>query len=260
MTPNDHTGGEPELTPDEDRAVSDLLGSLRDQTPPVPDDVRSRLDEVLVGLVAERDGDPAAAASPGDSGASGARATSGRWARRWPTVLVAAAAVSVLGVGVGVVVENTGGSGAEDNAVAGSAAEESAGDSATRLRRSRDGAAADAQKAPDPLRSGLESDAVTEAREGLTLLRSGSLNVDTQRLADVVLVSAPAAGRSGLPRGCDPPDAGQGDDVFAVRLDRRPAAVVFRAEDDGVRRADVYACGDGNDPVATTFVTAPSPR
>ncbi len=107
-------GSEP-LDPDQE-AVRGLLAEAGGRPETLPPDVATRLDDVLAGLVAER---PAAASavptSPdadhaADTGlAAAAVGTPGdelaaRRHRRWPKLLVAAATVGVLGVGLGEVV------------------------------------------------------------------------------------------------------------------------------------------------------------
>jgi hypothetical protein len=71
-----------DLTPEEEAEVSRMLRDL----PPVamPEDVHARLDEVLAGLSAERETGPLADVVPLKR-------------RRWPQVLLAAAAVSLFG-------------------------------------------------------------------------------------------------------------------------------------------------------------------
>ncbi len=97
MTPEESSAQEQEL-------VRDLLASAAGPEP-MPEDVRSRLDDVLADLVATRGADGAGDAdSSGDAGDPTPPASlDARRRRRWPKVLVAAAAVSVLAYGAGVV-------------------------------------------------------------------------------------------------------------------------------------------------------------
>jgi hypothetical protein len=85
-----------DLTPEEDREVSRLLADAATPTA-LPPDVAARLDDQLAGLVAERvrDRQPRAdLPGPGDVATLPGPA---QRRRRWPRVLVAAAAVAVVG-------------------------------------------------------------------------------------------------------------------------------------------------------------------
>lgn len=96
---------DPELTPAQEEAVRRRLAAARHDQP-MPADVASRMDDVIAGLAAERAGAPHATtpaatdASPGSSSSSGELATVTPLRRRWPQVLLAAAAVAAIGVGV----------------------------------------------------------------------------------------------------------------------------------------------------------------
>ncbi len=122
-----------ELTPEQDEAVRRLLGEARHDEP-MPDSVANRLDDVLAGLVAER-AEPPADAKP-------RAVVVPIRQRRWPKVLVAAAAVSAFGLGIS---QLDLGTTAGDDSDAGSAV-----DRVTSL----DGQAEEAPMAPDVTANG----------------------------------------------------------------------------------------------------------
>lgn len=240
MTPeDDRPGDDPALDPGDEQSIRDLLRSAHD-APSMPSDVADRLDEVLAGLVSERTGSPPAVVELAE-----------RRNRRWPKVLVAAAAVTVIGLGIGNALDDFG-SGDSSGVTA---AEDAAGGDA-RLDASTDGTiGAEPESAPSALAKGRDTD---QRLSDLSRLRSTSLPGDAQRLADLALPATPTAMADSLRAApsCKTPETRPGDDLFAVRLDRDPATIVFRKAEDGVRRADVYACDNSKEPVETTFVTA----
>src|SRR4051794_23510778 len=87
----------PDLTSEEDLAVRRLLADAGGPVP-TPPDVVARLDATLSRLVAERDAE-------GSEQATVTPLAVRR--RRWPKVLLAAAAVVVGGYGIGAVVTGT---------------------------------------------------------------------------------------------------------------------------------------------------------
>ena len=241
MTPeDDRPGNDPGLGPDE-QSVRDLLRSAHD-APSMPSDVAGRLDEVLAGLVSER-AEPAPEQTPVADLAERRR-------RRWPKVLVAAAAVSVIGLGVGNLI---GDSGSGDRAGITTAEDASGGDA--RPDAATDG---DAGVAPESAPSALTKREATDQRlSELRQLRSTTLPSDAQRLADLALPPAAVADSlRSAPASCQAPATRPGDEVFAVRLDGQPATIVFRKAENGVRQTDIYACEDPAEPAGTTFVTA----
>lgn len=127
----------PEATAEQEAFVSGLLGSLRRDDPPMPDDVLRRLDAVLAEE--RRTGTPALVALPGggsDDAGSGGGATvlpdnvsvlPTAAARRGPTsrsfrVLGGLAAAAVLVVGGSVVIRGGGGIGSSSDSSGGTAA------------------------------------------------------------------------------------------------------------------------------------------
>ena len=244
MTPED-VDPEDELSPEDEQRVRRLLADAGGTTT-LPEDVVTRLDEVLLGLQAERAGSP----TPADDLAARRR-------RRWTKVLVAAATVAVVGVGVGNIVNDgtTGGSSdsAADMAVEGQgeAGAEAAPDGGSLVR-----------EGPEANRRPLLDAAPTSS---LPRVRTGSATVDAQRIHDMSLRSAfskqpEADGANDADRkaaGCDLPATTRGERLVAVRLEGRRATLVFRAKEDGERRAEVYSCRDADSPVLATTVRAP---
>ena len=262
MTSEDLDPGrsEGELGPEDEETVRRLLAAAAGPLP-MPEDVAGRLNAVLAELRAERG--PDRVEGPGRSAT--VTDLSERRARRWPKVLVAAAAVSVIGVGLGSVVQN----GPGDSM------------SATTLEEASDadaGAAADgAEVAPSPgSAEGLApSDSTGEEsvlRKSASVLvgastptaalprvRPGSVAVDAQRIHDLTLRGPGSAPRGGPAlgidaRACDLPAVTRGEELVAVRLDGQRATLLFRPDADGQRVAEVYSCDDGDLPVLLSTV------
>lgn len=234
MTPN-------ESTPEEE--VRRLLAAAAEPVT-MPPDVIARLDDVLAGLVADR-------ATSDDTAAATVVDLAARRTSRWPKVLVAAAAVSVLGVGIANVLNQTGSSISADSA------------------KSADSRDLGGAEAAPPQDEGSKSLAPTEA-DGETVyglggldggrspqLRSSSVTVDAQRIADSSLPRSVADATTRSSRQCRLPSTSKGDVQIAVRLDGARATLVFRATEDGRRLAEVFNCDDAASPVLTTTVDAP---
>ena len=216
MSPDDHAAdpADPadltDLTDAQSEQVRRLLAAAREPGP-VPAELGSRLDAVLAGLVADR-----AAEQQPDVVALPVRPR-----RRWPAAaLLAAAAVSVVAVGIGTVI----GQGAGDSNTAGSTAADTAAE--------RSGASRD-----------LDSAAPQDASRWSTAprLRSRSLVADVVRAAQLPADDAVPPGTTG----CVLPPATPDDDVVAVRLDGRRATLVLGPPRSGQRAAAVYGCEDG---------------
>lgn len=225
--------------------VRRLLRAAAQPPPGMPTHVSARLDEVIAGLSGERSG-PA----DGESVVTPLRRERAR-RPRWPQVLVAAAAVSVLGLGIGNLAGQQ--AGQSESASGGDAALESVPEDA-------------AEPAPEP---GAAADTDEQSRESadavpdVTLnghaigpevrLRTRSLTVDVQRVEDFGLAAAVADGWEGA---CLRPDVPSASSWLPVRLDGAPAVLVLQPPSDGVRRAEVYTCDDAATPAATTTVDA----
>jgi hypothetical protein len=221
----------------------------------IPADVAARLDTVLEDLLVPRvEADP-----PRDELAV-------RRGRRWPSVLVAAAALCVIALAGGAVA--TGGfglgGGTGQHSTTGSApstgaAHPGVGDSARRPSAPEmvgpsvmgpGHAPSDTGSAPEP--SAGRSMAVSAAGPPLRTL---SLTHDIQRLVDRAR-PLPA----GLPPGstCVAPVRHPGEELLGVRLDGRRATLVLGRPENGRQAARVYSCADPRTPAASTTVRAPT--
>lgn len=239
----------PELTPEEEREIIRLLAEAGGPVA-APPDVVARLDDVLAGLVTAR-------ATPEADEVAEARERR----RRWPQVLLAAAAVVVGGYGLGAVASlgPLGGS-VEDRAVSGSAGSE---------RPTEPGERSPAESLQEGSRppslaekNGTESSSGSAARRGYTgalvRLQSDRLETGVRR----VLLRAEAADTSLSPFApagdgrCGPPAGVSSDDSwFRVHLDGRRAVLVTEPRNAGVLDATVYSCDGGV--LAETTVAAP---
>jgi hypothetical protein len=231
-------------TPDEEAEVSRLLAATfpRDADDAVPADVAARLDDVLAGLVAERAEHPASAA--GD--AAPVSELTERRRRRWPALLVAAAAVSVVGLGVGNVLG--GSSGQMESAVTADSGGHADSEAVEPGDAAAPGTLSERQAPQDT------ADKVTASAD-VPRLRSDSLAVDVQQAADFALTAERSRVLT-LRGSCVQPGVGEGDEWLAVRLDGERAVLVLRAADQGRRTAEVFVC-DGDDVAdASTSVEA----
>lgn len=198
----------------------------------IPDDVAGRLDDVLAGLVRERSVE---AVPPGPEPSR----------RRWPTLLVAAAAVAVLVLGVGTLVTSVTGP---------RSAEQGAGSQAASAPQHEG-----QPSAPDAAGAfGAFSRAAPVAR-----LRSDTFQRDVQRLTDRLSAATPldapkADGSSRrAPRSeCRRPPRPPGGRVLRVTLDGRAASLVLGPARDGTRVARAYSCADTDAPELSTRVRA----
>lgn len=241
-----------EASASEQEQVSRLLAAAGGPPPELPHDVASRLDDVLAGLVADRGTGPV----PADEGAGVTELAPRR--RRWPQLLVAAAAVSVLGIGLGNIVQP-----AQQEAMtadsAGSAAEEEP--RAAQRENAVEGSA--------PLKSQSESDrSAADDQDGRALtgsvselarqprLQSESLTVDVQRIEDFGLAVPVADTQRQWADACVRPETQAGAEWLPVRLDGEPAVLVLGAPADGRRTAEVFTCDEGDRPAVSTTVDA----
>ncbi|HEU4513010.1 MAG TPA: hypothetical protein VFR87_07890 [Nocardioidaceae bacterium] len=236
------------------RLLAEVSGPPDAET--MPAEVAARLDDVLAGLVAERRAGPASAVP--DDEVVGVTDLASRRRRRWPALLVAAAAVSVVGLGVGNVLGQGGGadmgagttaeSAADGEAVTSERLHSAEGGAEEGADRAKDGAApSDAAAAPEPV------DGRVNALAALPRLRSDSLAVDVQRLDDFALGDAT---QRELGRACVRPDLDKGDEWLSVRLDGERAVLVLRAPEDGRRTAEVFTCDEGDTAAAETTIEA----
>jgi hypothetical protein len=236
----------------EQARVADLLaaagGARADEV--VPRDVADRLDEALAGLVSTRTGAEGAAGYPGDSGVPTDDIASRR-RRRLPAFVVAAATVSVVGLGLAEVASDVTGVGAGDTGGTESAA--SGADTAVEGSGGRSAASEDTADSSEELRQR----AGTPQASAPPRLRRGSLAADLERAAVFSLASPVDDGDRAFRRACIQPDLGAGDAWLRVRLDGAPAVLVLRASDGRRRTADVFTCDDGDAPAASVRVQVP---
>jgi hypothetical protein len=258
------------MTPDEEDQVRRLLAAAGEPAPTMPRDVADRLDGVLQDLAAERadrggdalvESQPPADA-PTAVGLADRRDRRRRWGRTAAGALVAAAVLSVVGVGVGTVLTGTGG----DSAMSGSAENDSGagglGDGAG--PESLTAESAPDQSAPQGDRDADGSNREVAPDEGRVVsldgprprLASDRLASDVQRVADRVVATQQERrdDRPGSLGPCLRPRAGAGDDLVPVWLDEARAVLVLRRAESGRRTALVYACDDAATPVVRTSV------
>lgn len=231
----------------QERDVSRLLAAAARPAPPLPDDVAARLDARLAALTAAGATDQSPQAAADTSGGPGASGAPRPARRRWPQLLVAAAAVSVLGLGLGNVLGGLGGSmsGDSSQSTAGSAAEDGGGPEAATEDRGADSQA--------PGASTLREDSAGPARKGPVRLRTRSLAADAQLVEDFEL-AIPAGPDARNENACVPPPTTAGAAWLPVLLDGEPALLVLGVPRDGSRPAEVYTCADPASPAATTTV------
>jgi hypothetical protein len=240
-----------EASPSEQEQVSRLLAAAGGPPPELPHDVADRLDDVLAGLVADRETGP----DPADE-VAGVTELAPRRRRRWPQLLVAAAAVSVLGIGLGNVVQpaqeeastaDSAGALAEDpratqreNGVEGSAPQESGSDSEPAPQVTSERSVAKELSRPD-----------RQPR-----LQSESLAVDVQRIEEFGLAVPVADTQRQWAEACVRPETDAGAEWLPVRLDGEPAVLVLGAPADGRRTAEVFTCDEDDRPAVSTTVDA----
>lgn len=222
---------DPDLTPEEQQVRRLLADARHDE--PLPDDVAARLDGVLADLVAE----PRSTAPVVDLAARRRRHV-------LRNVLVAAAAVVVVGVGIGRV--DLGATGEDDS---GSSAESSALDDG--------GGSAPSGAAPEAVAPGrvlrLTSEdfderlARADAAGGLDALAARTQDELDQGTYDYSSLDAP-------PGWCNDAAWGRGLRI-AVRYDGEPGVLVLRRPSGGTREADLYLCGETT-PTRSTTVPA----
>ena len=244
------------MTPEEldparsDEAVRRLLAAAAEPLT-MPPEVAARLDDVLAGLDADRATSKSAADAAPVIDIAPIIDMAKRRTSRWPKVLVAAAVVSVVGLGLGNVLNQSGSTMSADSAGSADSGARGAAETAPSPEGSQG-----PEKATDE--QGEQVDGFSSFAGGRPpRLRSSSVTVDAQRIADRSLPTAPADLVTRASKDCRLPATSKGDVRIAVRLDREPATLVFRAKEDGRRLAEVFSCGDAESPVLTTTVDAP---
>jgi hypothetical protein len=237
--------------PSEEEAVRRLLAAAGRTPEPLPDDVGTRLDDVLAGLVAERRGEPGPEpqAEPAPVADLAARRR-----RRWAPALVAAATVSVVALGVSTVMQDVQ-TGSQD----------AAGGRAGVAEQERDGTAAELAPRDGSGESGFSPYGAESQARSVLRLRSGALTTQVQQIENVAL-AAPTDSSGGWKEACVRPPTSRGDEWLPVRLDGQRGVLVLRAPVDGRRAAEVFTCmsavtsdrtaGHPMEPAATTTVRA----
>lgn len=230
----------------EQQRVARLLAAAASSAPALPEDVAGRLDETLARLAAER------RETPVDDGVVD---LGERRRRRWPGLLVAAATVSVVGLGVGTMLDTgfegdsaatDAGSVVDEGAAGGGAEPEVAAErEASELDGSETESRAQSGQAPSP--EALSADAARPPR-----LSTTSLVPDAQRIEDFSLAAPAPTPR--LDRRCVDTGTSSGDTWLRVRLDGEPAVLVLRAPEGGRRTAEVFTCDDPGTPTASARI------
>lgn len=214
------------LSAEEELRVTRALRDL--PAPPVPPALAARLDARLAELQAEREAERVADREP----PAGVGTTAAPVRRRWPRLLLAAAAVLVGGYGVAAALHGP---------LAGSPG-----------AASSDSAAEGTTAGPAPA-SGAGPGASTDGlvRPGAVALHSATLRADVRRLlraAPPTTTDGGAQPQASAPPGirsaaCPPPQAGPGATVWTVRYDGARAFLVTRPMGEGRVQAVVHACG-----------------
>jgi hypothetical protein len=248
------------VTPDDETRIRALLSDAR-VTDPIPVEVAARLDDALVGLAAERPVDPVERVEPVEpSPATGSEASIHPFARtrrhRVVALLGAAAAVAVMGLGIGALIDRD---------------SDSAGDSAATdasVERGAKAADEDARKGVVPEDS-MSSDLLTvdtPAWEKVVRapraadVRSRHLSRDLAAIQSRYL-PAPGQARYGKtlihqPQGFTCPTADWGRGVLvAATYDGDPAYVAFRRPMGSTQVVEVLQCGTAEVLRSTTLPT-----
>jgi hypothetical protein len=237
MTEGRH--GEEPLTPEEEAEVARLLseagGPVR-----MPDDVAARLGGVLAELQGER------------STETESQVVELHARRRWPKVLLAAAAVVIGGYAVGTAATEGTLSGSEDSLSAGdggaagedtAAADQESGDAAL-----DDPAGADESAGKDRAKLSVPEAAGERSSDDMALrtvrLRSDRLEAGVRRALEV-LDTSPAAGLSldlEADPACPPPPLGKRERFLPVRYDGGAAVLVVAPERRDTVEVTVWSC------------------
>ena len=241
MTEDGH--GETPLTPEEEQAVARMLAAAGGPVE-MPGEVAARLEAVLADLEGERSSAPAA-------GVVELRAR-----RRWPRVLLAAAAVVVGGYAVGTA--------ALDGNLAGSAGGETAASDSTVAQEDSSAGRSRGDEAPDDADDGAGDAGSGEEPEALSSpqsaredsasmlrttvrLRSDRLEPDVRRALRVLETAGGATQSFDLTtQACPAPPLGPRQRSLPVRYDGAAAVLVAGAERRGTVEVTIWSC-DGDE-------------
>jgi hypothetical protein len=226
------TQGSPE---EQEDAVRRLLAQSGPET--LPSDVAARLDATLARLVAERD-----EAGTGTETHETLAPVEPLHRRRWPKLMLAAAAVVVAGYGIGTVVNNGSFSGAGSGSTADSATSGEASANSSQERSSGAGSASGNVPRPAQVRGG-----------GPVRLHSGQLPTEVRRLLGPKnTVRLPKEDNLSDTKGfqaaaCTPTQVPKGGSWLSATYDGRPAVLVLgpprrAAGDHSVVFAAVQTC------------------
>lgn len=243
---DEHELDQSPLSPADDERIRRLLAQAR-HTDPMPDQVATRLDAVLRGLSSER----SSRAGAEDTGAPVVDLAARR-RRTAVNLLVAAAAVLVVGFGITQVLPNGLGGGSDSGADTLSAGEAPAADSndSNDSAGGRNVSPETASERPSPTEA--EGDFAAKPFR----IRSDSFGPDVRQLRRQVMVLEDTNSLLAYPAAdCLSADAGDGD-VVSATYDGAPAAVVLRAPSGDVQVVDLYLCGDAA-PRRSITLTAP---
>ncbi len=232
------------MTPEQEEQVRRALRAAAQADEPVqmPPEVANRLDAVLADL----------AGPPKEQ--VGADELASRRNRRWPNLLVAAAAVAVIAVAGGAV------------ATDGFGTLGGGGEASTSSAKSAASSTPSSTPSPTPSPTPGSSNGLTgeAAKPGVPLLHSTTLTSDVQRLLRARhsftggLDKAPeSTGKAAVH--CARPFTGRGSALFVVRLDGRPATLVVGPVRDGRRQARIYSCDGAGSRLASASVPAGQP-
>lgn len=215
----------------------------------LPEDIEVRLDRTLAELVAQRL--PASQRQPDPGARSATISRSRSWAGR--RLLLAAAAISVLGLGSAGVVA------ALHGQTSPTASQASAGRAASHAG-AQDGSAPAAGRKPaaNPPSAAASPGKTPALHNGfhgapaIPDLHSTSLAEDVRRLLQRDQAKQDPARSYLLNRRVSSPHASscrlpahtRADELFAVRYDRHPATLLVRPAQRGLRTAEVFACHD----------------
>lgn len=205
---------------DEAEYVARLLAATEREEPagPVPDEVAERLDATLA--------------------TESTRRTGSTTPHRWPRLLVAAATLSVVGLGI-----------TQLDDVTGSGGDASSGETAI-TSRDAGGQAQEAEPAPP--------DSAGSARvEDLPAVEHATLRRDVRAVLAAGALRAGEAGPAPAGDPCRRPRTAPTDRWGLVRLDGEPAVLVLRGGSGLRRTVEIFACDRPGDPVVRVHVRPP---
>lgn len=229
-----------ELTPAQAEAVRRLLADARHDEG-LPDDVTARLDERLGELVAER-GEVAA----GKSGVAAEREQPAavlplRRPGRLPKLLMAAAAVVVVGYGTVTVVSGSGSG--EDSSGAGEVSSLAEDQGAGEERDADDGGtAADSGDPPAPTGQAPQGEYPTvpqEELDRLPIVRPAQLRADLRRIS---AAATEGRGQVSSAPACGPVHRADGERRLFASYEGRLAMVLAYPPTEGVQLVELFVC------------------